>query len=165
MTVEEVSAYIGIGSNLDRPIEQIKRAVPLLGEFSNSRICGISSLYLSEPVGVGAQADFVNAVVCLNTSLDPIVLLKLLLQLESDFGRVRAPEGGEARTLDLDLLLYGNQVIDTHSLIVPHPRLYQRRFALLPLAELAPGLQIPTYGVIEDLIQDCEVQRVERIED
>lgn len=165
MTSETVSAYVGIGSNLNRPAEQIKRAVLRLSQFPQTRFCTVSSLYQSEPIGVDPQPDFVNAVVCLKTSLAPFAFLKLLLQLESNFGRVRGPKEGEARILDLDLLLYGRQIIESDRLIIPHPRMYKRRFVLLPLAELAPCLEIPRYGAIGQLIKNCEAQRVECIED
>ena len=165
MGAESVSAYVGLGSNLHQPKEQIDRAIPLLGKFPGTWISGISSLYQSAPIGVGPQSDFINAVVCLSTTVDPFKLLQLLLQLEADFGRVRASEGGNARTLDLDLLLHGTQIIDTFELILPHPRMHQRRFVLLPLLELAPGLEIPPHGDIEQLIETCEPQRVERLRD
>ena len=161
MTTELVSAYIGVGSNLNCPAEQIRKAVQQLGRFPETRFCTVSSLYQSEPIGVGEQPDFINAVVYLKTSLTPYALLKLLLQVESNFGRVRGPKNGEARILDLDLLLYSRQIIESDRLIVPHPRMHQRRFVLLPLEEIAPALEIPGYGAINLLIQNCEPHRVE----
>lgn len=160
------TAFVGIGSNLNCPSNQVRGAVPLLGQLPHTRLSAVSSLYQSAPVGVDPQPDFVNAVANLDTELAPFTLLKLLLQLESNFGRVRQPNVmGAARTLDLDLLLYGRQIIESDTLLIPHPRLHQRRFVLLPLMELSPDMEIPRYGAITHLVRDTVAQRVEKIAD
>jgi len=136
----------------------------MLDQLPDTRLTAVSSLYQSEPLGVGPQPDFINAVASLETQLAPFALLKLLLQLESEFGRVRQPNKvGAARTLDLDLLLYDRQIIESDALVIPHPRLHQRRFVLLPLAELSPDLDIPRQGAITSLIRNIAAQRVEKV--
>jgi len=155
-------AYIGVGSNLDEPLQQVRAAIAELGELPRSRVTGRSSLYRSAPIGTGEQPDYINAVIDIATDLSPEGLLGELQAIEARHGRVRG-ERNAPRTLDLDLLLYDQAVIATPDLTVPHPRMHQRAFVLLPLAELAPIVIIPGHGAVDALLQGVAVQRIERL--
>ena len=145
-----VTAFIGIGSNLDNPLLQVQTALRELAELPNTELIQSSSLYRTPPMGPPGQPDYINAVVELATALGPIDLLDQLQALEATHGRVRDIHWGP-RTLDLDLLLYGNQAIYTARLSVPHPGIAERPFVVLPLAEIAPTLEIPSLGPISAL--------------
>lgn len=148
----EVFAYIGLGSNLHDPRAQVERAFSELSALPSSRLSARSSLYRARPLGPSDQPDYVNAVAELRTLLAPVDLLRGLQQIEVAHGRVRGPERWGPRTLDLDLLLYGQRTIQLPELTVPHAGLAQRAFVLLPLLELAgPALQIPGRGRLGDL--------------
>ena len=130
-------AYIGLGSNLESPIEQVREALTELARLPLSRLVAASSLYASRPVGPQDQPDFINAVAALETRLSPLALLDQLQALEQQHRRRRQRHWGP-RTLDLDLLLYANDHINSPRLRVPHPQMTARAFVLLPLAEIAP---------------------------
>jgi len=157
-------AFVGIGSNLDGPRARVLAAMDALDLLPGCRVVLRSGLYLGAPVGVGEQPDFVNAVCAVDTTLDPHRLLAALRGLESAAGRIRDGRRGQARTLDLDLLLYGDTQIRTADLVVPHPRLHQRAFVLYPLAEIAPELCVPGHGPVVRLRAACAGQRIERLE-
>jgi 2-amino-4-hydroxy-6-hydroxymethyldihydropteridine diphosphokinase len=145
-------AYVGLGSNLGDREETIRGAVAALGDEPGIEVVAVSTLTDTAPVGVVGQPRFLNGVVALETELDARALLSTLLAIEQRFGRRReasAPHG--PRTLDLDLLLYGDEVVDEPGLHVPHPRLDEREFVLGPLVELAPGLEVPGKGRVETL--------------
>ena len=145
-------AYVALGSNLGDRERTLLDAVDALGAEEGVEVAAVSSLIETEPVGFVDQPRFVNGVVALDTTLPPRALLELLLDVERRFGRSRegVPAQGP-RTLDLDLLLYGDEEIDEPGLQVPHPRLHERSFVLGPLAELAPGLEIPGHGKVQAL--------------
>jgi 2-amino-4-hydroxy-6-hydroxymethyldihydropteridine diphosphokinase len=151
-------AYVGLGANLGPREATILRAVDLLGAQPRIEVLELSSLRETEPVGVTDQPTFVNGAVSLETPLSPRELLDALLHVERELGRVRSGERGAdrwgPRTIDLDLLLYGDEVVDEPGLTVPHPRLLERRFALEPLAELEPGLEIPGRGKVSELVTE-----------
>ena len=130
-------AYVGIGANLGPREETLRRAVELLGRADGVEVVGVSELRETDPVGVVDQPPFLNGAVSVETTLSPRALLDLLLEIERSLGRVRAERWGP-RVVDLDLLVYGNEVLDEPGLHVPHPRLHERRFALEPLAETEP---------------------------
>ena len=135
----------------------MRRAVDRLGELTGTDVVGVSTLRNTDPVGFLDQPQFLNGVVELETALPPRTLLETLLDLEHAFGRDRSafpPQG--PRTLDLDLLVYGDQVISEPGLEVPHPRLRARRFVLEPLAELAPTLEVPGMGRVETLLAELD---------
>lgn len=155
-------AYIGVGSNLDEPVRQCRSAIAALGDLPGSRVTGYSSLYRSAPLGKTDQPDYVNAVVGIATDLSAESLLQALRAIEACHGRVRG-ERNAARTLDLDLLLYDRAVIETPDLTVPHPRMHERAFVLLPLAELAPTVTIPGHGAVAALLREVARQRIERL--
>jgi 2-amino-4-hydroxy-6-hydroxymethyldihydropteridine diphosphokinase len=148
-----VRSFVGLGSNLDNPTEQIRQALELLAREDGVEVVAVSSLRETEPVGYVDQARFLNGAVELRTSLSARELLERLLAIEGQLGRVRGqgPRYGP-RTIDLDLLLYGDEVVDEPGLTVPHPRLHERRFALEPLAELDPALEIPGRGRVQALL-------------
>jgi 2-amino-4-hydroxy-6-hydroxymethyldihydropteridine diphosphokinase len=137
------TAYIGLGSNLGDRMATLRTAVQRLETLG--RITGVSSLYETEPVGYLEQPAFLNAVVALDTELAPVDLLRALLDLERDLGRRRSFPNAP-RTLDLDLLLVDDMILDSTELTLPHPRLHERSFVLIPLAELAPEVVHPEFG-------------------
>ncbi|HMI30080.1 MAG TPA: 2-amino-4-hydroxy-6-hydroxymethyldihydropteridine diphosphokinase [Gaiellaceae bacterium] len=148
-----VRAFVGLGSNLGDREGTLRAAVGRLRSLSGTRVVGVSTLRNTEPVGYVDQPRFLNGVVELDTELSARRLLGVLLELERDFGRDRsasAPRG--PRTLDLDLLLYGDEEIEEPGLEVPHPRLHERRFVLEPLAELDPALEVPGKGPVQTLL-------------
>jgi len=158
-----VTAYVGLGSNLDHPQRQLLEACEALSHLPRTRLVRRSSFYRSAPVGKTDQPDFVNAVAALRTELAPAELLQALLQLEAQQGRVRSVPNA-ARTLDLDLLLFDARVIHEPGLDVPHPRMHERAFVLVPLAELDPKLNIPGRGTVADLLPLVAGQDVARVD-
>lgn len=155
--------YVGLGSNLDDPIEHVRAGMRALAALPESTLRECSSLYRTAPVGITAQPDFINAVCALDTRLEPEPLLQRLLDIERRHGRRRGEVGGGPRTLDLDLLLYGDCRLDTSHVTVPHPRLHQRAFVLYPLFEIAPRLAVPGRGSVAELRAGCAPQRVTRL--
>ncbi|MGM0594928.1 MAG: 2-amino-4-hydroxy-6-hydroxymethyldihydropteridine diphosphokinase [Pseudomonadota bacterium] len=148
-------AYIGLGSNLNDPVAQLGQALDALRQLADSRLTAVSRLYRSDPMGPPGQPDYVNAVAMLDTRMEPLLLLDALQQIEQAQGRVRSGERWGPRTLDLDLLLYGAEVIDHPRLQVPHPQLRQRSFVLVPLAELAPELTLPDGVTLREALNAC----------
>jgi 2-amino-4-hydroxy-6-hydroxymethyldihydropteridine diphosphokinase len=146
-----VRAYVGLGANLGDREGTIGRAVSLLGEEDAVEVVAVSTLRETEPWGPVAQPRFLNGAVALETELGTRALLDLLLEIEQRLGRVRSERWGP-RTIDLDLLLYGDAVVDEPGLTLPHPRLHERRFALEPLAELAPDTVVPGRGTVGELL-------------
>ena len=141
-----------MGANLGRREETLDEALHLLGETEGVRIVARSELRETEPVGVVDQPLFLNGAVAVDTELSPRALLDALLAVERRLGRVRDGRRWGPRSIDLDLLLYGDEVLDDPGLRVPHPRLHERRFVLEPLAELDPGLVVPGSGRVSDLL-------------
>jgi 2-amino-4-hydroxy-6-hydroxymethyldihydropteridine diphosphokinase len=145
-------AYVGLGANLGDRERTLREALEALAAEDGVEVVAVSTVRETEPVGVGEQPLFLNGAAELGTTLTARELLEVLLAVEQRFGRVRAPGEHGPRTLDLDLLLYGDEVIEEPGLTVPHPRLHERRFVLEPLAELAPGLVVPGRGEVESLL-------------
>jgi 2-amino-4-hydroxy-6-hydroxymethyldihydropteridine diphosphokinase len=144
-------AFVGLGANLGDRERTIREALRLLDADEDVTVAALSTLRETDPVGVVDQPRFLNGVAALDTELAPRALLDLLLDVERALGRVRAERWGP-RTIDLDLLLYGDAVVDRPGLTVPHPRLHERRFVLEPLSELAPELEVPGRGTVADLL-------------
>ena len=157
-----ITAYIGLGANLNDPAAQIEHAFDELARIADTRLIGRSSLYASAPVGYVDQPDFINAVAQLETALAPRALLAALLEIEQRHGRERGFRNAP-RTLDLDLLLYGAAHFHEDHLSLPHPRLTERAFVLLPLTEIAPDLVVPGRGRATDWIASCAGQPVTRL--
>jgi 2-amino-4-hydroxy-6-hydroxymethyldihydropteridine diphosphokinase len=160
--VAAVTAYIGLGANLERPREQLLAAFEELDRLPETRLAAHSALYRSAPLGYTAQPDFVNAVARIETGLSPERLLAALHEIESRHGRERSFPNAP-RTLDLDLLLYGGETIERAGLSLPHPRMHQRAFVLAPLVELDPEAIIPGRGRAAEWLARCASQRIERM--
>lgn len=158
-------AYVGLGSNLGDKEANIKKALEMLNTSPGVRVKRAASLYRTAPVGYTGQDWFLNTVAEVETSLSPHELLSLLLAVEERLGRVRTVRWGP-RTVDLDLLLFGGEEINTPDLVVPHPRMGERAFVMVPLAELAPELTVPGRGKAVELAQALAgEQYVERYRD
>jgi 2-amino-4-hydroxy-6-hydroxymethyldihydropteridine diphosphokinase len=145
-------AYIGVGSNMGDPVAEVRIAIQSLGRLDRTRLIAASRLYRTRPFGPVAQGDFINAVAGVLTQLDPHELLAALRALEATRGRKRAERWGP-RILDLDLLVYGGQRVDTPELTVPHPGIAERGFVLAPLADVAPDLDVPGAGRVAALLR------------
>lgn len=145
-----VPSFVGVGSNLDDPASQVTRGIATLGAVPEVELLSRSSLYLSAPIGPVDQPDFVNAVVQIETTLSAQELLRVLQKIERLHGRKRGMRWGP-RVLDLDLLIYDDEVIDELRLKVPHPGIARRNFVLLPLREIAPEFVIPKLGRVADI--------------
>jgi len=152
---------IALGSNLENPVSQVRRAFNELATLPESSLLACSSLYRSAPVGKSDQPDFINAVVQIETTLSPHNLLKALLEIEKNHGRVRKLPN-DPRTLDLDILMYDKLKCNERGLILPHPRMHQRAFVLKPLMEISKDCFIPGRGTVAELLSDCANQRLER---
>jgi 2-amino-4-hydroxy-6-hydroxymethyldihydropteridine diphosphokinase len=156
-----VQACIGLGANLGDAAGTLRQAVIALGQREDVAVRRMSRCYRTPAWGREDQPDFVNAVALLETRLPPRALLDLLLAVEADFGRHRIDgERWGPRTLDLDLLLYGDAVIDEPGLRVPHPHLHERAFALVPLLEIMPDARIPGYGDARDAVSVLEMSNI-----
>jgi 2-amino-4-hydroxy-6-hydroxymethyldihydropteridine diphosphokinase len=158
-----VIAYIGLGSNLTKPVEQIKSARAAIASIERVQEIAFSSLYHSLPMGPQDQPDYVNAVMGVATDLSPMDLLRCLQNIENEHGRIRDGERWGARTLDLDILIYGGQEIDLADLTVPHKGLVERSFVLYPLFEIDPQLVVPGKGPIADLVAKCPLSGLRRL--
>jgi 2-amino-4-hydroxy-6-hydroxymethyldihydropteridine diphosphokinase len=161
--IAPVIVYIGLGSNLAEPVAQIKSARNAIASITGVQELAFSSLYRSLPMGPQDQPDYVNAVMCVATGLLPVDLLRCLQSIEQEHGRVRKGERWGARTLDLDVLIYGDQEIDLPDLTVPHKGLAERSFVLYPLFEIAPQLLVPGMGPIADLVVKCPLSGLRRL--
>jgi len=158
----EIAAYIALGSNLSDPVGQIEQAWTQLGNLPNTRLAACSSLYLSKPVGYAEQPDFINAAAGIETHLSPRALLAALLQIEARHGRNRTFKNAP-RSLDLDLLLYDGLVMHEHGLTLPHPRMTERAFVLVPLAEIAADALIPGHGRVAECLAKIDVSDITRL--
>lgn len=154
--------FIGLGSNLEAPRQQLQAALNALDALPRTRLLRCSSFYRSAAVGPGEQPDYLNAVAEIDSGLSAGELLDALQAIEADQGRERSIRWG-ARTLDLDILLFGEEVLDTERLQVPHPRMAERNFVLLPLAELEPRLVLPTGESLASLLRHCPPNRLEKL--
>ena len=155
-------AFVGLGANLDDPQLQVSRALDDLDAITDTRLVKASSLYRSAPLGYEAQPEYVNAVAQVDTALSAERLLGELQAIEARHGRRRSFPNAP-RTLDLDLLLYGKAVLDGDKLTLPHPRMHERAFVLLPLLEIAPDATFPGRGSARELMDKCTGQSVRRI--
>lgn len=160
---DKITAFIGLGSNLATPSQQINGARTAIAASPGIQELAFSSLYQSAPMGPKDQPDYVNAVMAITTELTPIALLRCLQGIENEHGRVRTGERWGPRTLDLDLLLYGDQEIHLPDLTVPHIGIADREFVLYPLYEIAPDLNVPGKGSLSDLVANCPLRGLQRL--
>jgi 2-amino-4-hydroxy-6-hydroxymethyldihydropteridine diphosphokinase len=156
-----IDAYIGLGSNLGDATEHVQRAFEQLNQLPDTQLTRHSSLFSSEPIDAQGD-DFINAVALVRTVLSAPDLLHALQKIENDFGRER-PYLNAPRTLDLDILLYGDQRITSADLIVPHPRLTQRAFALIPLLQIDPFINIPGAGPAHSFVMNVTNQTIRKV--
>jgi 2-amino-4-hydroxy-6-hydroxymethyldihydropteridine diphosphokinase len=154
--------FIALGANLGDPVATVTAAIAALRGLPQTEFVAASSLYRTAPVGLKHQPDFINAVVELIAVPPAPTLLQTLFEIEGRFGRQRSVRNAP-RTLDLDLLLYGDEVCDDSDLTLPHPRLHERAFVLAPLVEIAPLLVVPGRGVVAELLQRCADQKIEKL--
>ena len=162
MSRHPAKCYVGLGANLGDAAGVLRQAIEDCGRIPQTRVAACSSLYRSAPLGYLDQPDFFNAVACLETCLSAPALLHRLQAIEQRHGRTREFRNAP-RTLDLDLLVHGKTRLTTPELVLPHPRMHERRFVLEPLLEIAPDLVIDGRGRVSDLLQRCLDQPVTRI--
>ncbi len=155
--------YIGLGSNLATPIEQLRSALAALAALPQTDLIAQSSFYSSDPLGPADQPRYVNAVAALDTELSPLALLDALQTIELEQGRTRKAERWGPRTLDLDILLFGERLLDEPRLTVPHYHMHARAFVLYPLAEIAPDLKLPDGRALVELLGACPYAGLERL--
>ncbi|MCL6744040.1 2-amino-4-hydroxy-6-hydroxymethyldihydropteridine diphosphokinase [Kosakonia sp. R1.Fl] len=152
-------AYIALGSNLASPLDQVNAAMKALGEIPQSRIVAVSSLYRTPPLGPPDQPDYLNAAVALETDLTPETLLDHTQRIELQQGRVRKAERWGPRTLDLDIMLFGNLTLNTERLTVPHYDMKNRGFMLWPLFEIAPDLHFPDGTSLQEILANLNAPK------
>ena len=155
-------AYIGLGSNMESPKQQIKSAIKSIAEIPEIQILKASSLYKSKPVGPEGQNDYINAVIKIETEFMPLELLGCMQDIENQHGRVRIERWGP-RTLDLDILMFGEKIIKDNKLTVPHPEIANRSFVLVPLAEIDSNCLIPGKGPVANLLNVVDQKDLEII--
>ncbi len=156
-------ACIALGANIGDPLRQIESAFAALAALPETRLVEKSSLYRSAPVGYADQPDFINAVVVIETALSPHALLDALLGIEQIQGRVRDFPNAP-RTLDLDIVLYGDRVVQEHGLTIPHARMLERAFVMVPLAEVVPGMPVPGHGLVRELSARMDVASMAQLQ-
>lgn len=157
--------YIGLGSNLATPLAQLRCALAALAVLPQSNLIAQSSFYASDPLGPADQPRYVNAVAALDTALSPLTLLDALQTIEREQGRTRKAERWGPRTLDLDILLFGERQLDEPRLTLPHYHMHARAFVLYPLAEIAPALHLPGGRALTELLSTCPFTGLERLSD
>ena len=158
-----ITAYIALGSNLNHPAQQLLKALQALQQLPDTQLLACSSWYQNPAIGPGKQPDYLNGVVKIETRLNPNDLLAELQNIELQQGRVRSERWG-ARPLDLDIVLYGDLVLDTEELTIPHPRMWERNFVLVPLAEIAPELRFADGSLIQQHVARIGSADLKRIQ-
>ena len=154
--MSDIVGFVGIGSNLGNPTGNCLRAVELISSLNEVKVLQRSSLYRTEPVGFSEQDWFINCVIEIRTTLSVYFLLKILQQIEDDMGRIRTAKWGP-RTVDMDILFYGQDIVEDERLVIPHPELHKRRFVLAPLCEIAPYFVHPAFGIsVEELLNSLQ---------
>ena len=160
-----MKAWLGLGSNLQQPVSQLKDALRRLGQLEGIEILEVSGFYRTPPWGDDQQDDFINAVVRIETDLGPVPLLHALQSIENEMGRQRSGRRWGPRLIDIDLLLYGDQQVQSEELELPHPRMHERAFVLIPLCEIDKTVTIPGYGGAELLLKQLDSSGIFRLED
>ena len=160
-----MKAWLGLGSNLQEPVMQLQQALRRLAETTGLKVLRTSSFYRTPPWGDEQQDDFINAVVQIETSLEPIPLLHVLQSIENVMGRQRSGRRWGPRTIDIDLLLYGERQFHSAELEIPHPRMFERAFVLKPLYELDADLEIAGHGTVGELLQNLDCRGIFQLND
>ena len=155
--------FIALGSNLGNPKEQVKNGILSIKKIGGVKILSESNLYETPPVGMVNQPNFINAVIKIDSDLSPYALLNKLLKIENIAGRIRVDKNGP-RTLDLDILLFDNLILNETKLTIPHPRMHERLFVLMPLKDIDEAIVIPNHGAIIDIINKLVPENIIRIE-
>jgi 2-amino-4-hydroxy-6-hydroxymethyldihydropteridine diphosphokinase len=158
-----MQAWLGLGANLQHPQAQLTEAIKQISHIPECEVLQVSSFYQTPPWGDEDQPDFINAVVKINTSLQAIELLHQMQAIENDMGRVRKDRRWGPRLIDIDLLLFGDESIESEELTLPHPRMHERAFVLLPLYELDPLIEIPGLGTAEKLLAHLAVEGIRKV--
>jgi len=160
-----VVSYIGLGSNLEQPAQQLVNAIEAIKQLPQTNFIANSSFYLSKALTLNGETapDYLNAVVAIETKIDPLSLLDSLQAIEFAQGRVRTDERWASRPLDLDILLYGDEIISSERLTVPHAEITKRDFVLVPLAEIAPDLEMPGLGKASQYMTSCQQTILEKL--
>jgi len=158
-----IPAYVGLGSNIDDPVDRVRAACSALERLPGTRLVACSPLYRSKPLGPVAQPDFVNAVAGLLTQMEPHAMLRALKRLEQELGRATPVVRWGPRRIDLDLLVHGRSRADTDDLHLPHPGIAERAFVLVPLADIAPALVVPQVGRVSTLLRAVDASTLGRI--
>jgi 2-amino-4-hydroxy-6-hydroxymethyldihydropteridine diphosphokinase len=161
--ISPIEVYIGVGSNLSNPRLQVRNAIAQITQAENITLISASSLYISKPMGPQDQDDYVNAVICIETNLAPLELLDTLQAFENEAGRVRKDNRWGARILDLDILLFGELVMDTQRLTLPHYGMKEREFVIFPLEEITEEFILPDGDSVKFLSQSIEHNGMKRI--
>jgi len=157
--------FIGLGSNLNNPLQQLKNALIALANLPKTRVLKHSAFYSNPPLDLSHQPDYINAVAWLSTELSPLNLLNHLQFIEKQQGRIRSAQRWAARTLDLDLLLYGNLHYRDAALTLPHYGLYERAFVLKPLFDCAPDLILPNGQKLRNVVKNCDCHLLNKIDE
>ena len=160
-----MKVWLGLGSNLQQPVAQLQQALKRLSDTTGLEILRVSSFYRTPPWGDEQQEEFVNAVVQIETCLDPMPLLRVLQSIENVMGRQRSGRRWGPRLIDIDLLLYGKQQFQSAELEIPHPHMFERAFVLKPLSELDAELEIPGHGTVGDLLQNLDCSGIFQLND
>ena len=155
--------WLGLGSNRQNPAARLREALDRLDRVDGVRLTGISSFYRTPPWGDEEQDDFINAVASIETDVAPFALLAELQAIETRMGRERSTRRWGPRIIDIDLLLYGDEIHSTDGLEIPHPRMHERAFVLVPMAELDASLEVPGHGRVVDLLRDVDCSDIRRL--
>jgi len=158
-----MKAWLGLGSNLQQPVAQLEEALSRLAAIDQIELLATSSFYRTPPWGDEQQGDFINAVAQIETSLDPVPLLRVLQSIENLMGRQRTGRRWGPRLIDIDLLLYSDLQYRSDDLEIPHPRMHERAFVLVPLCELDKTMEIPTLGSVDQLLQKLDCSGIRRL--
>ena len=160
-----MKAWLGLGSNLQQPVGQLKDALGRLGSADGVKVLKASGLYRTPPWGDEQQDDFINAVVQIETSLEPPALLRVLQSIENGMGRQRGAQRWGPRLIDIDLLMQGDRQYQSEELELPHPRMHERAFVLIPLCELDATVKIPGHGIAVELLKSLDCSGIFRLND
>ena len=155
--------YIALGSNLNNPKKQVKDGILYISKLNEVTLLNKSFLYETSPVGIIEQPNFINAVIKIKSNLSPQELLNKLLNIENIAGRIRVDKNGP-RTLDLDILLFDDLILNENNLIIPHPRMHERLFVLIPLQDIDNNILLPNHGLIKNIIKKLTTENIKRIE-